>query len=122
MRVPAIAALAVAKPPGRKEPPPLPPANVRGGGGEAAPPPVPTTPRPSAQENGKLASTEASDQPGIKVLSVKSVEVESRTMQGWLSKRGGQRGTKGWDRRWFHLVRPHPYPSPQQPHCVQNSF
>lgn len=33
----------------------------------------------------------------------KSKEVSKRTKQGFLSKRGGPTGRKGWDKRWFDL-------------------
>jgi hypothetical protein len=30
-------------------------------------------------------------------------DVLQRTRSGWLQKRGGKLGNKGWDRRWFVL-------------------
>ncbi len=36
-----------------------------------------------------------------KVVNVKSVELQQRTQKGFLHKRGGKLGNKGWDRRWF---------------------
>ena len=32
-----------------------------------------------------------------------SKRLNAREMKGYLEKRGGMKGTKGWDHRWFHL-------------------
>jgi hypothetical protein len=32
-----------------------------------------------------------------------TIDILQRTMSGWLHKRGGKLGNKGWDKRWFVL-------------------
>ena len=39
--------------------------------------------------------------PELKRIPMKHVEISDRSKKGFLSKRGGENGNKGWDRRWF---------------------
>eukprot|EP00036_Acanthoecidae_sp_10tr_P025997 CAMPEP_0206333220 /NCGR_PEP_ID=MMETSP0106_2-20121207/25167_1 /ASSEMBLY_ACC=CAM_ASM_000206 /TAXON_ID=81532 /ORGANISM="Acanthoeca-like sp., Strain 10tr" /LENGTH=1143 /DNA_ID=CAMNT_0053766093 /DNA_START=46 /DNA_END=3478 /DNA_ORIENTATION=+ len=39
----------------------------------------------------------------IRMCAVERKDVSERTKQGFLSKKGGKAGTKGWDKRWFDL-------------------
>jgi hypothetical protein len=39
----------------------------------------------------------------LRVVNLKAIELQQRTKKGWLLKRGGKLGNKGWDRRFFVL-------------------
>lgn len=59
-----------------------------------------TTDNANSDELAELMAR-ASKQNITRVVNLKSIELEHRTNRGWLNKKGGKLGTKGWDRRWF---------------------
>ena len=64
-----------------------------------APPPL----SPATMNEGGLSATEG-NQSGMKMhMAQGSKKLQLRGMQGYLHKRGGKKGTKGWDKRWFNL-------------------
>jgi hypothetical protein len=66
-----------------------------GGAAEATPNPV--------EQHGLLKTVASSTAGTAKLLAQGSKRLNTREMKGYLEKRGGMKGTKGWDKRWFHL-------------------
>eukprot|EP00038_Savillea_parva_P013548 m.8540 g.8540 ORF g.8540 m.8540 type:complete len:1181 (+) comp2549_c0_seq2:251-3793(+) len=57
-----------------------------------------------SRSSSSTSETQADGAPArLPTYMGKSKEVSKRTKQGFLSKRGGPTGRKGWDKRWFDL-------------------
>lgn len=71
------------------------------GAGAASPPPPSLS--PATMSAGGLTATEG-NQSGMKMhMAQGAKKLQLRGMKGYLRKRGGKKGTKGWDKRWFYL-------------------
>lgn len=67
----------------------------------AAGPPLPRRhPGPTSSAAGSGGDGETKN---LEVIQLKSKTVSERTKEGYLNKKGGKNGTKGWDKRWFEL-------------------